>query len=247
MGALSEKLNQLVDFGYRVDDHQKFRAWMIRVENVLTQSVGPEIASEFAKTASYSSWEQSIVSKIGMLEGMALKSEMSSEESKSPPPPGRVTPTPNKKFSNRVFVVHGHDSEIKESVARFIERIGLEPIVLHEQPNGGRTIIEKFEAHADVGFAVVLLSPDDLGASVDDAGNLKHRARQNVVLELGYFMGTLTRKGVCAIKKPGVETPSDIQGVIYLDFDPAGAWRTKLAQEFVEAGYTINLERLLGS
>jgi predicted nucleotide-binding protein len=147
--------------------------------------------------------------------------------------------------SKKVFVVHGHDSEVKESVARFIERLGLEPIILHEQPNSGRTLIEKFEVFSDVGFAVVLLTPDDVGASTKDKENLKGRARQNVVLELGYFTGKLGRRRVCPLYRRDVQIPSDFQGVIYTEIDAGGAWKTKLAQELVEAGFSIDLNALL--
>jgi len=77
--------------------------------------------------------------------------------------------------------------------------------------------------------------------------DLKGRARQNVILELGYFNGKLSRRRVCALYKPNVEIPSDYQGVLYVELDTAGAWRTKLAQELVEAGFSINLEALLKS
>lgn len=97
--------------------------------------------------------------------------------------------------SDRVFVVHGHDEGARESVARFLEKLGLEPIILHEQANRGRTVIEKIEGHRDVGFAVVLLTPDDQGCV--EGGQLEPRARQNVLLELGYFLGYLGRDRVC--------------------------------------------------
>jgi predicted nucleotide-binding protein len=99
----------------------------------------------------------------------------------------------------------------RESVARFLEQIGFEAIILHEQANQGRTIIEKFEAHADVGFAVVLLTPDDEGRA--KGGEIQSRAPQNVVLELGYFIGRLGRNKVCALKRGDLEFPSDYQGV----------------------------------
>jgi CAP12/Pycsar effector protein, TIR domain len=66
------------------------------------------------------------------------------------------------KESRKVFIVHGHDGEAKLSVARFIEKLDLKPVILHERPDGGKTIIEKFERYSDVGFAVVLFTPDDL-------------------------------------------------------------------------------------
>jgi predicted nucleotide-binding protein len=102
---------------------------------------------------------------------------------------------------NKVFVVHGHDDEAKESVARFLERLGLETVVLNEQSNRGRTIIEKLEGHADVAFAVVLLTPDDRGESKDKPyDNQELRARQNVIFELGNFLAKLGRRNVCALQ-----------------------------------------------
>jgi predicted nucleotide-binding protein len=140
---------------------------------------------------------------------------------------------------SKVFVVHGRDDGAREAVARFIEALGLSPIVLHEQPNRGRTIIEKVEEHSDVAFAVVLLTPDDEGKAKSEQA-LKPRARQNVVLELGYFIGLLGRSNVCALLRNSVEIPSDFAGVIYERFDSAGAWRQTLARELKAAGYSFD-------
>jgi len=144
--------------------------------------------------------------------------------------------------SRNIFVVHGHDEAAKQSVARFLEKLGLNPIILHEQPNKGRTIIEKFEEHSDVGFAVVLLTPDDMGGVSTD--RLNRRARQNVILELGYFIGKLGRARVCALFMEGVEMPSDIHGVLYLPYDANGGWHLKLAKEIREAGIEVDLNRV---
>ena len=132
--------------------------------------------------------------------------------------------------SKRVFVVHGHDEEMKQSVARTLQQHKLEPIILHEQPNRGRTLIEKFEEEAsDVGFAVVIFSPDDEGR-IRGEGNLRPRARQNVVLELGFFFGKLGRGSVFVLYREieGFELPSDIAGVLYVPYDRAGAWKVDL-------------------
>lgn len=92
----------------------------------------------------------------------------------------------------------------------------------------------------------MLLTADDVGGpSSKSPPELQPRARQNVILELGYFSGKLTRRRVCALYKAGVEIPSDYQGVLYVEMDSAGAWKTKLAQELVEAGFSIKLESLL--
>lgn len=155
----------------------------------------------------------------------------------------KATPAP-KAEPVRVFVVHGHDHGPRDSVARLIERLGFEPVILEEQPNQGRTIIEKFEAYADVRFAVVVLTPDDMGGT-KGGPPVRPRARQNVILELGFFIGTLGRDHVAAIVVGNVETPSDVDGVLYIPFDPAtGSWRSKLAREMKAAGLPVDLNRL---
>ena len=127
-----------------------------------------------------------------------------------------------KRPGKRVFIVHGHETAMKESVARFLERLGLEAIILHEQANAGQTIIEKFERESDADFAVVLFSPDDVGAEKDKMADLKPRARQNVVLELGYFIGKLGRQRVLPLVHGQLELPSDVHGVVYVSYEGEG-------------------------
>jgi predicted nucleotide-binding protein len=143
--------------------------------------------------------------------------------------------------SKRVFVVHGHDEGLKEGIARFLQKLHLQPVILHEQPNKGRTIIEKFEDHSDVAFAVILFTPDDIGYPAADPAAAKPRARQNVLLELGFFMHAIGRDKVCVLYTPGVELPSDYAGVLYLELDKAGAWHVQLAREMKAAGLPIDM------
>lgn len=157
---------------------------------------------------------------------------------------GRITPKLILPMSNKVFIVHGHDGEARETVARFLGSIGFDPIILHEQANKGRTIIEKVEANADVGFAVVLLTPDDLGRAKSDS-DLEPRARQNVLLELGYFMARLGRDKVCALRKGDVSIPSDFAGVVWEAMDEAGAWKQKLARELGAAGHAVDWNKVM--
>lgn len=145
--------------------------------------------------------------------------------------------------TEEIFVVHGRDEGAREKVARFLERLGLKPVVLHEQPNQGRTIIEKFEDFGQVGFAVVLLTPDDTGKLNDDAGGLQPRARQNVIFEFGYFVGKLGRKNVCALVQGDLEKPSDYDGVLYTPLDDSGAWEMHLIRELKSAGYDVDANR----
>lgn len=144
----------------------------------------------------------------------------------------------------KVFVVHGSDNGPKEAVARLLEKLGLSPIILHEQPSKGQTLIDKFENHADVGFAAVLMTPDDVGSLNQPNPELVPRARQNVVLELGYFVGKLGRERVCVLRGKDVELPSDMLGVVYIDLDASGGWRANLGRELKAVGFDVDLNRL---
>lgn len=159
---------------------------------------------------------------------------------------GNVKPKLITPKSKNIFIVHGHDGEARESVARFITNIGFIPIILHEQANRGRTIIEKVEAHSDVSFAIVLLTPDDEGRG-KNAGQLEPRARQNVLLELGYFIGRLGREHVCALKRGEVEIPSDFAGVVWETMDTGNGWKQSLGRELEAAGHEINWNNVMRS
>lgn len=140
--------------------------------------------------------------------------------------------------TKQVFVVHGHDDIAKLEMASFVKSLGLEPIILHLQASSGRTIIEKIEHYSNVGFGVVLYTPCDLGSKVG-ALTSAYRARQNVVFEHGYLIGKLGRPRVAAVVKGNVETPNDISGVVYIQLDTAGAWRTELVKEMRAVGYRV--------
>jgi predicted nucleotide-binding protein len=161
----------------------------------------------------------------------------------SPPPqPVAAAQSPS---NGKVFIAHGHDEAALHSVARFIERLDIEAIILREQPDSGRAVIEKFEDCVNqVNFAVVLLTPDDLGG-VAAATIHAARARQNVVFELGYFTGKLGRGRVCLLRKGEVEIPSDLYGVIYTEMDLADGWKRKLARELKEAGLAFDPAKVL--
>lgn len=149
-------------------------------------------------------------------------------------------------LGDKIFIVHGHDEAAKHKIARFVESLGLTPIILDEQPSKGQTIIDKFEEHADeAGFAIVLLTADDVGAPKDNKNEFKPRARQNVILELGYFMHGLSRKRVCVLHEESVELPSDIHGIVYVSLDSGDGWKLKLGKELQVVGYSVDMNKIL--
>lgn len=184
--------------------------------------------------------KERIVHSIALLKEAkrSLEEDLKDLQSDAIPPAREGVNSSNRK----VFLVHGHDESMKQTVARFLEGIEFSVVILHEQANGGKTIIEKFEKNSDVGFAVVLLTPDDVGGV--KGGEMAPRARQNVILELGYFLGKLGRDRVCALLADQVEIPSDYAGVVWERF--SGDWKAALGRELQEAGYVIDWNQIMG-
>jgi predicted nucleotide-binding protein len=149
---------------------------------------------------------------------------------------------------NKVFIVHGHNDALKYEIAHSLQRAGLDVTILHEQPNKGRTVLEKFSEHAaEAGFAVVLLTADDIGRVKEAESTVVWelpRARQNVVFELGFFCGLLGRGRVCAVYETGVELPSDLHGLAYVEYDSAGVWKHAVAKEIDAAGIKVDFSKL---
>ncbi|CNE60341.1 TIR domain-containing protein [Yersinia mollaretii] len=145
----------------------------------------------------------------------------------------------------KVFIVHGHDGEAKSRTARFIEKLGFEAIILHEQLSRGKTIIEKIEHYSNVGFAIVLYTPDDLGNDVKSAsnGNLNNRARQNVIFEHGYLIAKIGRENVIPLIQDNIEIPNDISGIVYMT---DANWQLDIAREMKSSGYEIDFNKILG-
>jgi predicted nucleotide-binding protein len=146
---------------------------------------------------------------------------------------------------NKIFIVHGHDDSMKHDVAIFIEKLGFEAIILHEQANAGLTIIEKIEKFSDIGYGIVLYSPCDVGAKNEKGTSpeLELRARQNVVFEHGYLIGKLGRNKVSALVKDKIELPSDTDGVVYISYDNI-EWKSHICRELKSAGYKVDMNIL---
>ncbi len=148
------------------------------------------------------------------------------------------------KNNKKVFIVHGHDNEAKQELARVLEKSVFEAIILHEQPNSGKTIIEKIERYTDVGYAIVLYTECDKGRDKNvPIEQEKSRARQNVVFEHGYLIAKLGRDHVCALVKGDVETPGDISGVVYVPMDENGAWKMQLAKDMQDVGLPVDMNK----
>ena len=225
--------------GYNGEFQSEYLAWRIQAISALRQA-GPELEQflleiEKDKRSQYF-YSDSVQNILGSLKGaLALESRRRVVESV-------ITAVPRPEESNRVFVIHGRDPHTREQVSRFLEEAGLVPLLLDEQSNQGLTIIEKFEKYAGVGFAVALLTPDDVGGLQGEGheSTLGPRARQNVIFELGYFIGRLGRGRVCALTKEPVEIPSDYSGVLYIPLDNSAAWKAALVKELEACGLDVD-------
>lgn len=252
-GQIEKARNLLSSRPLKKDD---YNSWELLTRNFLEKAFGvnsPNLTSvtnvgkygSFPMNAGDDWWEnhraKSLKSQVRMLEGLIelLQTEVQLEQ-------GTSATLEKPVIGHRIFLVHGHDEAILHETARFLEKLDQEVIILREQPNKGRTIIEKFEDYADVGFAVVLLTADDRGgASELPIEEQKSRARQNVIFELGYFIGRLGRNRVCALYASGVEVPSDYSGVLYIQLDEQGGWRLSLAKEMKAAGLPVDMNLAL--
>jgi predicted nucleotide-binding protein len=238
--------------GARPIDKNAYSSWELMTRNCLEKAFGagsPNVSSimDVGKYGSFPMgsdpewWDnhraESLKAQLSKLNALVelLETEIEIDGGTKPP----MAHEPN---GHAIFLVHGHDDAVLHDAARFLERLQQEVVILRELPNKGRTIIEKFEDYSSVGFAVVLLTADDLGGPVAvPFDQQKQRARQNVILELGYFLGKLGRNRVCALYRPGVEIPSDYTGVLYVALDDAGAWRFALAKELKAAGFQVDM------
>lgn len=223
-----ERLKSLCEETNQISNSYGIERWMIHVSSFLSTALGSDEADIFLSLKHDEEWQE-LAMRLGHLQGLMAKGEAENSVRASSVDQSELDPSKASLDSKKVFIVHGRNTEAMQSSARLIERLGLQAIILHEQPNQGRTIIEKFETYSDeVAFAIVLLTADDIGSLEGEQDNLKPRARQNVILELGYFMGRLGRTRVCALYQSGVDLPSDIQGVAYVPMDDAGHGRQRL-------------------
>lgn len=208
--------------------------------------IGFTIENPSAVTAENSMFSAYIVRRASSTEGEADESEDQRFNREVSVATGRTHEVESSDRSpNRVFVVHGQNDAARTAVVSFLESIGLVGIVLHEQASMGRHLLTKFIQEADlVTFAVVLMTDDDVGGR--NGGEPAPRARQNVILELGYFLAHLGQAKVCALITPGLETPSDFDGIVYIRMDDRQRWQEELKRELLAAQMPV-IERPSGS
>jgi len=257
LNGLVEKIEGLTNVRHEHPDFSKWeRATALALRNIFGEtdkhvdeftSIGysPMVFTAGSGDAPFDrAYLRGLQSAKALLESMVEEIKEYWQEDDGAPAPAQLPP--NSKIvteSKNVFIVHGRDDGIKETVARFVGNLGHTPIILHEQPSGGKTVIEKFEANAEACFVIALMTPDDMGG-LSGQKEFKPRARQNVIFEFGYFIGRLSRKRVCAITKGDVEIPSDYAGVVYIPMDAAGAWRMLLLREMKAAGLSVDANKV---
>jgi predicted nucleotide-binding protein len=246
VGAQPATTMELDSLAHKVERWRDFnRTW-------LDKNLGGEAADEYraASTHVYGyGWahdagtnlkylRDEIASEVSKLESIKDRLDIWAAEADVVPadPPDQVL------LAAPIFIVHGSDTLRAESVAHTVGRAtGRETIILRDQPSGGRTLIEKFEHHAaEVSYAIIVLTADDRGGRKDE-DDTRPRGRQNVIFEMGYFYGLIGRDRVSVLLQPGVEEPSDMNGIVYIAFDDNGPWKTELFRELRHAGFNINL------
>jgi predicted nucleotide-binding protein len=212
-------------------DHEKLRRVATELAEMLVgQGLVDESDVAEALAESTSSPPKAVMSRLA--------------EATAAPAPWPHEQPPTVSVDGPIFVVHGHADVLRHELVRVLERAtDRDVIVLHEQANAGRTILEKFEAHAaSAAYAVVLLTGDDAGGP--KGGAAAPRGRQNVIFELGFFFGKLGRERVAVLLDPEVEQPSDIAGLVYIPADPQGTWKQQLARELSAVGISVAYDRI---
>jgi len=187
-------------------------------------------------------WHEAIEITRNLFNAIVLEFDTFPSEAKLP----IETDTVKDKTEGSVFLAHGHDKEVLEEVEKLLLRLGLTPIILQDRPSLGQTVIEKFEQNSDVQAAIVIFTPDDLAyRRKENPNTARLRARQNVVFELGFFVGGLQRNRTVLVyrSEENFEIPSDLAGVVQVRYSSGrNEWKSQIATELIEMGYKISPE-----
>ena len=227
------------DHGYPESPMPAWVAWQARVTGAIQSLFGKESAPyhmlQEGRSLDLMGWDRD---RFGQAQAFFLGALEAAEQVLEGDTFGELAASTAKgplTYSNKVFIVHGRDDAAKAELEVLVTELGLEPVVLHRQPDGGKTVIEKFEHFADVGYAFILMTPDEVAYLADqdvrpDAEREKElRARPNVIFEFGYFVGRLGRQRTCCLYRGDVSVPSDLNGLVYKRFD----------RSVEEVGYSI--------
>ena len=237
---LDEYINQAVDIHQNSKGYDSYYEWAYAVTRFLELNFENDCTRNFGHMNHLKTrYREYLKKKLIVLKDIRQNFDYYVNKPKTV-----VNFTTNQINVNKIFIVHGRDEGAKNAVENFLRCLDLDPIVLHRKANQGKTIIEKIEAHSDVGYAVVLLTPDDEG-KLKGEEKLEDRARQNVIFELGYFIGKLGRKNVCGLCKEDFKLPSDYDGVVYIPMDKNDGWHKKLAMEINASGVEFDTKKLL--
>ncbi len=184
----------------------------------------------------------------GKVKGVYLCTEKFLPSTEKTPAPNQSSKSASADTRRRIFVVSGTDDEMKNALTKALTKLWLVPVVMCEEPSQGRRIVERFTDYADVGFAVVLLSPDDFAYDKDESPTKrKLRPRQDVVFELGFLLGKLGKGNVLVFYREcaNFEVPTDFDGVKVTAFDDRDSWKLALIRELTNCGYTVDADRIL--
>lgn len=230
-----------------IEDFKRWHDYNIEIYKVAFEVPNSTYRHEYESTAYWNFWSEDIIGEYKEQIGKLIN-QMKSDIERVNLIPCTAQPLINaksiveEKDKRKVFIVHGHDDATINEVKIFLTNLGLTPIVLREQPNAGKTIIEKIEEYTEVGYSIVLYTPCDEGRSKTET-TFKNRARQNVVFEHGYLCAKLGRSNVCALVSGDVEIPGDMSGVVYIRMQKG--WQFEVAKELKNAHIEVDANRLL--
>ena len=246
--ALREEVESFIENG-NIPDH-KFAGHSIRAESYANMifGEGSTEAKDLKNAIFHLEWNAGTPEVDSYLKGELGVIESLIEVLKERDSISLSSNTENRKnLGEKIFIVHGSNHDILNKVKIFLNKLDLENVVLHEQANQGKTIIEKFEdTAAGIGFAVVIMTKDDKGGTTtEDSKDYKHRARQNVIFELGFFLSKLGRSKVCVLLEEGVEKPSDYDGVLFIPLTENEGCLVSLAKEIKKSGIAVDLNKIV--
>ncbi len=184
----------------------------------------------------------------GKVKGAYLCTEKFLTSTEKPLAPAQPVISASASTPRRIIVVSGTDEVMKQALTKALTKLWLAPVVMQEEPSQGRKIVEHFQDYADVGFAVVLLSPDDYTyPKAEAATKRKLSPQQDVIFLLGFLLGKLGKSKVLVFYKESADfaVPLDFEGVKFTAFDDRDSWKLALIRELTNCVYSVDADRIL--